>query len=492
MPGHRFDGSSCSDELDFIKAFIPLKSRKFQSVVMGSPVTSFVSGRAPSGNSPKRVVIVGGGLAGLVCALRLREIGCEVVVLEGQERVGGRIESLRDGLDHDLVAEAGATRIPDKHLLTLRYVKEFGLSLSRFGDPSRHEVLRLRGQSYTLDPGTEPNWQLRLRAEERELGRRGLIARYLLSHLNPLADCQNSVSVPDQIAKFDGQSLSSFLIDQGLSSDAVDLLLVGRDRSVNAAIVLLTFLNEQFSEQYFHIRGGNDQLPKAIARQLGDQVRHGSKVINIGQDDTGAWAVVARDDRHEIIRGDHLVSTLPFSVCRNLFIDARLSVDKYRVIQELNYLPVAKIFLKMRSQFWKTQGYSGFAHVDLAAERFMAMGPPSSSERGLLFSYSVGDKAKQLSSVPHTQRVAQIISEAESTFPGARGNFEGALTKYWSEDPWQRGGLTGFSPSGLRSISTIAKKEHRIHFAGEHTSRWTGWMQGAIESAHRVIEEISQ
>ncbi len=145
----------------------------------------------------------------------------------------------------------------------------------------------------------------------------------------------------------------------------------------------------------------------------------------------------------------------------------------------------------MRQQFWKTQGRSGFAHVDLLAERFMALGPRSPSERGLLFSYSVGAKAEQLTHFSLEQRIAQIVSDAESTFPGAREHYEGALTKYWSEDPWQQGALAGFSPSGLRSIPIMAKREHRIFFAGEHTSRWTGWMQGAIESAHRVVEELS-
>ncbi len=480
-------GSSGSNDISLMRAF-SLEKQKVVKRRMGSAD----SGRVRSGQSPKRVVVLGAGLAGLVCALRLREIGCEVVVLEGQSRVGGRIESLRQGLDEELVAEAGATRIPDKHHLTLSYVKEFGLSLSRFGDPSRHEIVRLRGQNYSLDNHIEPDWQLNLRADERILGRRGLVERYLLSHVQPLDELQRSTSIPAQIAQFDGHLLSSFLVDQGLSSDAVDLLLVGRDRSVNASIVLLTMLNEQISEQYFRIHGGNDQLPKAIARQLGDQVRHGSKVISIGQDDHSAWAVVEQGDRHERVRGDHVVSTLPFSVCRKLFGDARLSSDKYRVIQELSYLPVAKVFLKMRNQFWKTRGYSGFAHVDLSAERFMAQGPDAASERGLLLSYSVGDKAERLSSIPYTQRLEQIMDDADSTFQGARDVCDGALAKYWSEDPWQQGGLTDFSPVGLRSLSTIARPEHRIHFAGEHTSRWTGWMQGAIESAHRVVEEISQ
>lgn len=61
----------------------------------------------------RRVVVVRGGLAGLSCAYELRKLGFEVVVLEGQGRAGGRVQTLREGLDPGLSAEAGATRIPE-------------------------------------------------------------------------------------------------------------------------------------------------------------------------------------------------------------------------------------------------------------------------------------------------------------------------------------------------------------------------------------------
>ena len=38
--------------------------------------------------------------------------------------------------------------------------------------------------------------------------------------------------------------------------------------------------------------------------------------------------------------------------------------------------------------------------------------------------------------------------------------------------------------------ATLRQPEGRIHFAGEHTSPWNGWMNGGLESGHRVAEEI--
>jgi monoamine oxidase len=48
-----------------------------------------------------------------------------------------------------------------------------------------------------------------------------------------------------------------------------------------------------------------------------------------------------------------------------------------------------------------------------------------------------------------------------------------------------------FRPGQLRSLGPwIAKPEGRVHFAGEHTSPWIGWMQGALQSGLRAAREI--
>lgn len=73
---------------------------------------------------------------------------------------------------------------------------------------------------------------------------------------------------------------------------------------------------------------------------------------------------------HEELRADYLVSALPFSVARSLFADARLSSEKQRVIRELKYFAVDKVFLQMRRQFWRANSQSGFANTDLLSERF--------------------------------------------------------------------------------------------------------------------------
>ena len=100
-----------------------------------------VAGALITKGPAKKVLILGAGMAGLVAAYELSQLGHDVTVLEARTRPGGRVHTLRAPFSDGLFAEEGAARIPASHDLTLKYVKAFELPLEPFY-PSRLNAVR--------------------------------------------------------------------------------------------------------------------------------------------------------------------------------------------------------------------------------------------------------------------------------------------------------------------------------------------------------------
>ena len=78
-----------------------------------------------------------------------------------------------------------------------------------------------------------------------------------------------------------------------------------------------------------------------------------------------------------------------------------------------------------------------------------------------------------------------------TTFPDLRTSFDKGAIYRWALDPWSRGAFAVFHPGQMASMMPeMPRPEGQIHFAGEHTSSWMGWMEGALESGERVASEI--
>lgn len=86
----------------------------------------------PASHRPKRIIVVGAGLAGLVAASLLKNAGHNVTILEANDRIGGRVYTSRSPFSAGLYFNVGPMRIPDIHSLTLEYIKKFRLSTNVF------------------------------------------------------------------------------------------------------------------------------------------------------------------------------------------------------------------------------------------------------------------------------------------------------------------------------------------------------------------------
>src|SRR5687768_6146605 len=98
----------------------------------------------PAAAAPRKVVVVGAGMAGLVAAYELKRAGHEPIILEARHRLGGRVYTMREPFAPGLHAEAGAMRVPSAHKLTMAYIEKFGLELLPFtmNNPQAYQYVR--------------------------------------------------------------------------------------------------------------------------------------------------------------------------------------------------------------------------------------------------------------------------------------------------------------------------------------------------------------
>ena len=361
--------------------------------------------------APKKIVIIGAGMAGLVAGYELSQLGHDITILEAQARAGGRVQTLRDPFSDGLYAEAGAARIPDSHDLTLKYVKLFGVPLEPMY-PSRLSALRVAGDS------------------RRE---------------------------------------------------------VSMDAFTNG---LAEYFGPEFRgpNRFSKVKGGNDNLPKAFAQRLAAKISYGSPVVKIEQDAHSARVTFLDKGKPQTVSGDRVLCAVPFSVLRNIELPADFSERKLRIIKNLEYASVSRVYLQAKKRSWEEKGLNGFALTSEAVEIWQPTwnqpGP-----RGILMTYNRPGQAERIEEMKESGRISSTLTQLGQWFPGLQENFERGATKCWIEDEWARG---AWSFVGPRDYEVASSPAGRIHFAGEHLSQWFSWMQGALDSGLRVVKEINE
>jgi monoamine oxidase len=293
---------------------------------------------------------------------------------------------------------------------------------------------------------------------------------------------------------FDSVTTAQYIREQGASEAAVDLLswpwATARDDRCSFLWTLREIGYESREKTRYKIAGGNDQLPKAFAASLQDRIHYGAPVVRIEQDDRRARAVVKRNGGHEVFEADRLLVTIPFPALRGVEFSPALSPSRRRVIDELVYDTIVRATLQTRTRYWEAEGFNGFGHSD-TPQQIWHFSHDQKGPRGLLVSFLSGVTGERVGDMEAEARERFLIAEMERAHPGLGENFEGMFVHVWHQDPWTRGAIALPGPGQMTGICLGAEApEGRIHFAGEHLSHFSGWMQGAFESGLRAVREI--
>ena len=448
---------------------------------------------------PKRVLIIGAGLAGLVAAFELRRQGHEPLVLEAQNRVGGRVYTLRD-FGPGLYAEAGAMRIPRAHDLTMEYCRLFELELRPFVMGNPRGLVYVGGERMTAADAAAHPERLPFVLAESERGRPAdAMWEDAIKDLRAMVE-NDGVGAWDSIVRdYDQYSLYEFLKLRGWSDGAIEYFTVMNFLEADMHNAVVEILREDLGKAYVdmvEIAGGMDRLPNAFYRELESDVRLGAEVFAIDQDPDGVTVHYKTEAGRFSASGDYAICTVPFPVLRSIEALKPFSRAKQRAIRQLNYHASTKILFQVRERPWETEDgiYGGATVTDLPIRRMNYPTPDPSTRRGvLLASYTWGQDALQWGAMDEETRLEEALDDVSRIHPRIREEYEVGASYAWYADRWARGAFAMFAPEQQSALqAAIVQPEGRIYFAGEHCSLYHAWIQGALESGIRAAREIHE
>lgn len=476
------------------------------AVVSGAALAAPLDAVA-GGTRPRRVVIVGAGLAGLCAAYELERRGVECIVLEAdRHHVGGRVRTHEFG--GGLRGELGAMRIPTRHARVRDYCRRFGLRLRRFvqddvfvygrGRRVRAAAVGDLRDAYGLAADAGVPGDLWTRAVSNPLRDMTPAER---------ADLHAVVPMTQAIRAFDQLSLSQLGERAGLSPDAIEYMATGMGVETLLPSAATEHLREDMDGVWSHgfdeIVGGTQRLPEAFAARLHRPPRAGCQVIRFEQGDDWAAAVYLADGVERIERGDAVVCTVPYPVLTQIDARPAFSGAKRRAIRELGYDSSTKVLVVTKRRFWETDEciFGGCTQTDLPtgttvypSDNASRHDPDVSRAPGvLLASYTWGAAARRMAALPRDECRRVVLDAVGRIHPQLRepDMVQDLVSWSWDEHRWSQGAFAWFLPGQFTALhADVIRPEGRIWFAGEHASLTHTWMEGALESAQRVVAEI--
>lgn len=458
-----------------------------------------VAADGPAGPAgPDEVLVVGGGVAGLTAAWRLSQAGVAVRVLEAQERIGGRMLSLTGHFPEGIVAELGAELIDTGHESLRGLAAELGLELDDLlvEPPGLAETLFFAGARRSEAEMVEAmrpvvaaaRRDLALLGEEPDASYRGPDAARLL----------DALSIPAWLEKSGITGWAKTLVEVAFESECG---LPPGDQSCLNFLLFASFDPHHpklygDSDERFHVRGGNDLVPRRLAERLGDAVVRGARLEALRTGSDGRYVATVRQggaSREE--RASHVVLALPFTLLRDVRLDVPLSPPKKKAIAELGYGTNAKLMTGWARREWRlSHGSTGTVMTDAGFQVAWETSRAQAGSAGVVTNFTGGAAGLAVGLGTAAERAAEFATRLDGVFPGisALHRADSAVRFHWPTHEWTRGSYACYRVGQITAFGGAeAEPEGRVFFAGEHTSAdFQGFMEGACESGERAAKEV--
>ena len=440
------------------------------------------------------VLVIGAGLSGLYAAEILSKEGLKVAVIEGNNRLGGRIQSLRHLQGNP---EAGGDSILGGYGRVRNLVKDYNLSLI---DHAKRRGLSDKEIVYggsIIEKSQWENHSLNFMPEDskKEFPGRKYFEKIVLKN-NPLESFEDWNDLSSK--KYDS-SVYEFLRKLGWSDNTIIQNYetnIGRGNSSHDCSILSWYfrvgwdkLQKNIEDVAFKIKGGNQTLIEAIASSFSGDILLNKIVRGIRQNNRQV-EVICNDGTSFVSK--KVVCSIPLKPLKWIRFDPILPSNHSAALHLLPSMKINKVFFEAKNNFWEEDGYSPsmWTDTDLGQISVLRQNENNTDITGLIARVR-GPLAAKLDTMGDSLASKQVLKAFEEIRPAAKGNIEVVGYKSWSMDRFAGGTWTEWQPGQIHKFQKyLAKPLNRVHFCGEHTALSNRGMEGAAESAERCALEV--
>jgi monoamine oxidase len=444
------------------------------------------------------VIVIGAGLSGLNAALLLESAGLNVTVLEGRNRIGGRVQSLRNIPGNP---EVGGTAFAPGYARLVDAANKYGVGLI---DITPTIPFFFNREVYLNDqfiPQAEwPTSPLNPFPDAFKKAPPYGYFNMLMGSANPLetaddwldpANAKYDISLHDWLRQI-GQSEESIRLaydtnpTHGMSAHDVSALMAMFAASFGGMQQKLTANNPV---KGYTAKGGNQAIPEAMANALKNEVQLNTAVTGIRSNPNGVEVHCADGT---VYRAGYAISSLPCSVLRRVKVDPIFTGAQDLAVRTLNSQIINQIHIVPKTPFWEKDGMSPNMFTDSLAGMVIAEHKGESpADITSLTIWLRGERAAWADQVDTQVAIDTVVADLERMRPAAKGQLEVLGYKSWYRDPFSSGDWAIYAPGQVTSLmGDIANPHGRLHFCGEHTAVSNRGMEGAMESGERAALEV--
>lgn len=494
---------------------------------LGLAPTAQAAGREPAFHAPSKgdfhlkgkaaakVVVVGGGIAGLASAYELGKAGYDCTVLEARGRTGGRNTTIRGGdTTTDLYGNkqtakfhdgqymnAGPGRIP-QWMVTLDYCRELGVPVEVFTN--------VNANAYIFNERTGMKAPMRYRTAKADMY--GYVSE-LLAKATDMGALDRQISADDQ------EKLLEFLKDFGDIGDTleytgsprrgytVDPAAVGTPGEVlggvpTASEIFSTNVGRYFSFEFeydqamlmFQPVGGMDQIPAALTRAIGSRrIRTGAAVTDITDTPHGVTVTYTQDGRTRTIDADYCIAALPPNILAKTSHNLGSAVQT--ALQGCRPSSAGKIGLEYKNRWWETDHriYGGITETDMDLSHIWYPSYGHNGDRGLIIGYyNTGANADSYAALAPKDREARALAQGVKIHGEKyRTELASSFSHHWRQTPYLEAAWHSLSGGPeAAAFAPLNKAAGRVYFAGDYLSNTDAWQHGAFTSARKAVTAL--